>query len=106
MNLLKWWSVAEGKDIHAETGDGYFSLSATQARPNWFGFGFGVFLATISFAMAAHISTFTPPEPIGFWFFLLFGVFALVFCLGVGLLTWLRQTTTTCLVSEGKTARV
>lgn len=99
---MKWWSLAEGKDIHTETGDGYFLLTATQSRPNWVGFAVGTILAAISFTMARVMANFSPPEPVGFWFFLLFGIFAVVFCFGVGLLTWLRRSTTTCRVSDGK----
>jgi hypothetical protein len=77
-------------------------ISGKQSRPNWLGFGIGIVLAAISFTMTVIMAGFSPPEPTGFWFFLLFGIFALVFTFGISLLTYLRKSATTCLVSDGK----
>ncbi len=102
MNWIRWWSTVEGKDINHEVGEGYFLLSGKQSRLNWLGLGIGIVLATISFTMTGIMARFSPPEPTGFWFFLLFGIFALVFTFGISLLTFLRKSETTCLVSDGK----
>jgi len=102
MDWIKWWSTAEGKDIQTETGDGYFLLRMMQARPHWLAFVFGIGLAAISFPLSTVMANSSPPEPVGYWFFLLFGIFAIAFCFGIALLTWLRKATTTCLVSEGR----
>ena len=102
MNWIKWCSILEGKDIHHEVGEGYFLLSGKQSRLNWLGLCIGIVLAAISFTMTGIMAGFSPPEPTGFWFFLLFGIIALVFTFGISLLTYLRKSEATCLVSDGK----
>ena len=48
------------------------------------------------------MSNSTPPEPIMFWFFLVFGIIGFLFCFGGFLLAYYRRIATACTVSDGR----
>ena len=89
--------AAEGKSLRLESGEGYFRVEVIQSQPNWRALSIGWGIAALSLLLAF----LTRSEAIGFWFFLLFGLVAIVSVTTVFLVSVGRQIASSCEIKKG-----